>query len=125
MVAHGFEQNQEATRHRRQSQIKADEADQGPEGNLGRTDVRRRSRIPRHHGGWLAAGMLVQGAVKGMNPNCPICRGIGWVCENHPDRAWDSDLGCTCGAGEPCKCNQDGEPSVDEPDTSQIIKQES
>ena len=23
---------------------------------------------------------------------CPICFGLGWVCENHPDRAWDKDL---------------------------------
>jgi hypothetical protein len=54
-----------------------------------------------------------------MNPKCPICFGIGWVCENHPDRAWDDELGCTCGAGQPCSCNQtDG---IDEPDISQVI----
>jgi hypothetical protein len=48
-----------------------------------------------------------------MNPNCPICRGIGWVCENHPEKPWDLELGCVCGAGAPCKCNEtDG---VDEP----------
>ena len=23
-----------------------------------------------------------------MNENCPICRGIGWVCENHPDKPY-------------------------------------
>jgi hypothetical protein len=28
-----------------------------------------------------------------MNKHCPICFGIGWVCENHPDRAWDKELG--------------------------------
>jgi hypothetical protein len=37
-----------------------------------------------------------------MNPNCPICRGIGWVCENHPEKPWDLELGCVCGAGAPC-----------------------
>jgi hypothetical protein len=41
-----------------------------------------------------------------MNPNCPICRGIGWVCENHPEKPWDSELGCVCGAGAPCKRNE-------------------
>jgi hypothetical protein len=44
--------------------------------------------------------------------DCPICFGIGWVCENHPDRAWDKQLGCDCGAGMPCKCNSDEEPDV-------------
>jgi hypothetical protein len=24
---------------------------------------------------------------------------MGWVCENHPDRAWDKEMGCECGAG--------------------------
>jgi hypothetical protein len=54
-----------------------------------------------------------------MNRACSICRGVGWVCENHTDKAWDVDLGCVCGAGAPCKCNEaDG---VDEPDVSQVI----
>jgi hypothetical protein len=51
------------------------------------------------------------------NPNCPICHGIGWVCENHPEKAWDKE-GCTCGAGMPCKCN-----SGEEPDISQLIEE--
>jgi hypothetical protein len=55
---------------------------------------------------------------------CPICLGIGCVCENHPDRAWDDELGCTCGAGEPCKCNMEGEPGIDLPDISQVIIEE-
>jgi hypothetical protein len=50
-----------------------------------------------------------------MNKFCPTCFGIGWVCENHPDRTWDAELGCTCGAGVPCKCNDS-----DPPDTSQV-----
>lgn len=23
-----------------------------------------------------------------IGPNCPICFGLDFVCENHPDRAW-------------------------------------
>jgi hypothetical protein len=53
-----------------------------------------------------------------MDKNCPICFGIGWVCENHPDRAWSDELGCRCGAGMPCKCNRD-----DPPDTSQVMEE--
>jgi hypothetical protein len=51
-----------------------------------------------------------------MNKNCPICRGIGWVCENHPKKPYDEELGCICGEGIPCSCN-DSTP----PDTSQVI----
>jgi hypothetical protein len=51
------------------------------------------------------------------NPKCPNCRGIGWVCENHPDKPWDDEIGCTCGAGLPCECN-----TGDEPDISRIIE---
>jgi hypothetical protein len=51
-----------------------------------------------------------------MDRNCRVCFGIGWVCENHPERAWDKELGCECGAGMPCKCNED-----DEPDTSGLL----
>jgi hypothetical protein len=51
-----------------------------------------------------------------MNANCPICRGIGWVCERHPDRLYDSEQGCACGYGAPCGCNE-STPS----DTSQVI----
>ena len=49
------------------------------------------------------------------NANCLICHGIGWVCENHPEKAWDKEIGCDCGAGMPCKCN-----SGEEPDISQV-----
>ena len=56
-----------------------------------------------------------------MDTKCPICFGIGWVCENHPDKPWDKELGCECGAGVPCECNRAGEPGVDEPDISQVI----
>ena len=27
-----------------------------------------------------------------MDKNCPICFGIGWVCEHHLDRAWSESL---------------------------------
>jgi hypothetical protein len=55
------------------------------------------------------------------NKNCPICFGIGWVCENHPTRAWDEMLGCTCGAGDPCPvCNKPQE--FEEPDFSYFIE---
>jgi hypothetical protein len=54
-----------------------------------------------------------------MDKKCPICFGIGWVCENHPDRAWHDELGCQCGAGEPCKCN-----GSEEPDTNRVIIEE-
>jgi hypothetical protein len=46
-----------------------------------------------------------------MNPKCAYCKGLGWVCENHPHMAWSDELGCQCGAGMPCECNQ-----VDRPD---------
>jgi hypothetical protein len=35
-----------------------------------------------------------------IDPDCPICFGIGWVCENHPNRAvWRQ--GCLVIANEP------------------------
>jgi hypothetical protein len=50
-----------------------------------------------------------------MKKDCPVCFGIGWVCENHPGRAWSDELGCQCGAGMPCKCNSgDGLPDISE-----------
>jgi hypothetical protein len=51
--------------------------------------------------------------------DCPICFGIGWVCENHPDRAWHEELGCMCGPEMPCKCN-----SGEELDVSQVLVDE-
>jgi hypothetical protein len=29
-----------------------------------------------------------------------LCFGLGFVCENHPDRARSEELGCQCGAGD-------------------------
>lgn len=59
-----------------------------------------------------------------MDKDCPICFGLGWVCENHPKRAWSETLGCMCGAGMPCQCNRTGEPGVDPPDYSELITDE-
>src|ERR1043166_7630446 len=36
--------------------------------------------------------------------DCTTCFGVGWVCENHPKRAWSDELGCQCGASMPCEC---------------------
>lgn len=49
---------------------------------------------------------LVAAAIR---PGCEVCMGIGWVCENHPDRPWAAMLpecptSCECGAGMPCPC---------------------
>lgn len=41
------------------------------------------------------------------NVECPICGGEGWVCENHPDKPWETGTkyDCQCGgAGMPCRC---------------------
>jgi hypothetical protein len=54
-----------------------------------------------------------------MNPNCAYCKGLGWVCENHPHMAWSDEVGCQCGAGMPCERNlAEGH---EEPDVSQVI----
>jgi ATP dependent DNA ligase C terminal region len=53
-----------------------------------------------------------------------VLSGIGWVCENHPNRAWDEKRGCVCGAGVPCQCNQAGESGIDEPDVSEVLIEE-
>lgn len=57
-----------------------------------------------------------------INPECPICFGLGWVCENHPDRAWDRDIGCECGAGMPCECQQAN--GLEQPDASKILSEQ-
>jgi hypothetical protein len=51
-----------------------------------------------------------------MKTCCPVCFGIGWVCETHPDKASDDELGCTCSEGMPSECDDS-----DLPDTSQVI----
>jgi hypothetical protein len=54
-----------------------------------------------------------------VNPSCPFCKGLGWVCENHPRVAWSDEVGCQCGAGMPCECNR--AEGHGEPDVSQVI----
>jgi hypothetical protein len=56
-----------------------------------------------------------------IDPNCKICFGLGWVCENHPDKAWSKEFGCQCGAGMPCECSR--AEGYEEPDTSKVIDQ--
>jgi hypothetical protein len=41
-----------------------------------------------------------------IDPNCAVCLGLGWVCENHPKKVRDENLGCQCGAGMPCECQR-------------------
>ncbi len=36
---------------------------------------------------------------------CPNCKGRLWVCENHPNKAFEDE--CECGAGMPCECNRE------------------
>lgn len=38
------------------------------------------------------------------NMQCEICKGDGWVCENHPNQPQCHSDDCG-GAGEPCICN--------------------
>lgn len=41
---------------------------------------------------------------------CEVCKGTGWVCENHMDTPWGTaPEQCDCGAGHSCLCNQNGE----------------
>lgn len=51
-----------------------------------------------------------------INPDCPICLGLGWVCGNHPKRVW-GETGCESGAGMPCECQR----GLKQPDASQVI----
>jgi hypothetical protein len=57
-----------------------------------------------------------------IDPDCKVCLGIGWVCENHPNRAWSQKLGCQCGAGMPCECVPADD--LEEPDVSKVIDEE-
>jgi hypothetical protein len=34
------------------------------------------------------------------------------VRENHPDKPYDDELGCTCGEGIPCACNDSTPPGA-------------
>lgn len=54
-----------------------------------------------------------------IDPDCPICHGLGWVSENHPAKAWDRDKGCECGAGMPCDCQRAN--GLEQPDVTKIF----
>ena len=76
-------------------------------GRPGRGSVNTSAKKP------LGGAALLSGTARyPMDRNCPVCFGIGWVCENHPDRAWSDELGCMCGAGMPCECNRADEPNI-------------
>lgn len=70
-----------------------------------RRQVRRFGMVIDHH----PAGSIVN-AVKS-RPDCIICLGEGWVCEDHLGKPWGGISGdiqaCNCGgAGAPCfECN--------------------
>lgn len=43
-----------------------------------------------------------------MSATCPTCRGMWWVCVEHPQRPWHPgyDWTCHCGSeGMACACN--------------------
>lgn len=45
-----------------------------------------------------------------MDSKCTICQGEGWVCENHPQEAWnEGNPKCCGGAGQPCACNPEAD----------------
>jgi len=39
------------------------------------------------------------------DPDCPACRGEGWVCDSHPITPWKDGDGCCGDCGRPCHCN--------------------
>lgn len=54
--------------------------------------------------GMLSLPDLVAAAT---SPNCEVCLGTSWVCEDHPMRPWDTGTPADCGcgaAGRPCVC---------------------
>ena len=59
------------------------------------------------------------GIILVIGPSCKIGFCLGWVCENHPNRVWDEEKGCQCGAGMPCECQRAN--GLEQPDTSKII----
>ena len=56
-----------------------------------------------------------------IDPDCEVCLGIGWVCENHPNRAFSAECGCQCGAGMPCECVRAH--GLEQPDQGQAIQE--
>lgn len=48
-------------------------------------------------------------SLRGLFVVCDKCADYGWVCEDHPDKPWESGTpsDCKCGgAGAPCECTK-------------------
>jgi hypothetical protein len=59
-----------------------------------------------------------------INPNCPICHGLGWVCENHPHLAWTNEpSGWECGPGMKCECQRSADinAGIEKPELSAVL----
>lgn len=52
-------------------------------------------------------------AVVGIDRDCSVCKGCGWVCEEHQthpsDVTYAGPGACGAGPGLPCECNPFGE----------------
>ena len=61
-------------------------------------DVRNRQATPR---------VLLMYLIHTTPVKCSLCEDCGWVCESHPNKPWEGEHACTCGAaGAPCpRCN--------------------
>jgi hypothetical protein len=69
--------------------------------------IRKVEMVARHYFSRRASLYDIRSRGTFMDKNRHICFGVGWVCENHPDFAWDKELGCECGVGMPCECNNE------------------
>ena len=49
-----------------------------------------------------------------IDPDCKVCLGVGWVCENHRQRAWTEELGYS--AALECRVNAFALMGIEEPD---------
>ena len=56
-----------------------------------------------------------------IDSDCEVCLRIGWVCENHPERAFSAEFGCQCGAGMPCERVRAG--GLEQPDAGQAVQE--
>lgn len=52
---------------------------------------------------------------------CKTCKDELWVCEEHPDRAWDSWHQLNCGAGMPCECWRERRDLVTDDEEKRLI----
>ena len=56
-----------------------------------------------------------------IDPDCKVCLGVGWVCENHRQRAWTEELGYSVALE--CRVNAFALTGLEEPDVSQALKE--